>query len=108
MQVYMGMRLGPCTFVRIIAMSLFRETSKRGSTVQLLVKIMTLLVIWFFLFLYVLVCYLSISVEMAEPFKHLGVLSSACAFVSLLHNYKTKSYVKQCTFLHNGRDDYCY
>ena len=31
--VYMGMRLGPCTFVRIIAMSKFQSDQYKGSTV---------------------------------------------------------------------------
>ena len=33
MQVYMDMHLGPCIFVGIMAMSLFRESSKRGLSV---------------------------------------------------------------------------
>ena len=33
MQVYLGMCLGPCMFVRIIEMSVLRKSSIRGSTV---------------------------------------------------------------------------
>ena len=35
MQVYMDMCLRLCRFVRIITMSVFRESSKRDSTAQL-------------------------------------------------------------------------